>query len=213
MNEKLSIEGIHLAPPNPGNITQLIIATFPLFVVFVYLLYDASTRSDQPIYNIEGDDDEEIINAWNSTPALIPLFDMMIVFMVFEGIFMLFLSYLVVFIPRRHRLMRSYLEKGESCLGDVKFENENKSNNKCLNRCRRRRKVYGEVVYPYRTTTSSDNDTEQQSNQVEVRKRVRLYQPYSRERTTILYIQHRPLSGQPKADVVIDILASENAQH
>lgn len=49
---------------------------------------------------------------------------------------------------------------------------------------------YGYVIYSHPTV-----------EQKVVRKRVRVYQPYTRERVTILKLPNRPLSGQPKVDI------------
>eukprot|EP00546_Thalassionema_frauenfeldii_P015903 CAMPEP_0178896390 /NCGR_PEP_ID=MMETSP0786-20121207/1140_1 /TAXON_ID=186022 /ORGANISM="Thalassionema frauenfeldii, Strain CCMP 1798" /LENGTH=322 /DNA_ID=CAMNT_0020566775 /DNA_START=279 /DNA_END=1245 /DNA_ORIENTATION=+ len=184
----LSQEKVRLAPASVSNICQIVIATVPLLGVLVYLLYEAAIRPNQPIYQVEGDDNVVIEEAWEQTPPLIPIFDMVVVFLVFEGIFMLLYSYTIIFIPRRRRLMESYLQMNESSLGDVTIDD----------RARCNRIIYGYVEYAIRGG--------------KVRKRVRLYQPYSRERVTVLRLQNYHFSGQPKTDVVIDILAAEAAR-
>jgi hypothetical protein len=180
---------------NSGNVTQAILATLPLLGLFVYFLYEAAIRPNQPIYALgDVDDEAAIADAWDQTPPMIPLFDMMIVFLSFYGLFAIFLAYMLIFIPRRRKLLRSYLERGETCLGDVTFDDKTSAI------CSAQNARYGEAVYAY-------------PNEVHwtVRKRVRLFQHYSRERVTIARLSNRPFSGQPKSDLQIDLQASKAA--
>jgi hypothetical protein len=179
-----------------GNASQLVLATLPLLGVFIYFLYEAAVRPNQPIYalGVDVDDDVAVSEAWDETPPMIPLSDMIPVFLSFQGVFTIFFLYLLIFIPRRRTLLRSYLEKGETCLGDVVYDD------KTPGLCASRANQYGEVVYAYPNTTAWT-----------VRKRVRVYQHYSRERVTILRLLNRPFSGQPKADIQIDLQSSKAA--
>jgi hypothetical protein len=178
-----------------GNVAQAYLATLPLLAVFAYFLYDAAVRPQQPIYAVTGDDDVAIGEAWEETPPMIPLIDMIPVFLSFQGVFLILFVYLTVFIPRRRKLIRSYLEKGEGSLGDVVYKE------KPPGLCSLRPTQHAEIVYAYPNTTNWT-----------VRKRVRVYQHYSRERVTILRLLNRPFSGQPKSDLQIDLQSSKGAK-
>ena len=179
-----------------GNVAQAYLATLPLLGVFVYFLYDAAVRPQKPIYSVTGDDDVAIGEAWEETPPMIPLIDMIPVFLCFEGVFLILFVYLTVFIPRRRRLIRSYLEKGESSLGDVMYEE------KSPGLCSLRSTQHADIIYAYPNTTNWT-----------VKKRVRVYQNYTRERVTILRLLNRPFSGQPKSDLQIDLQSSKGAKN
>lgn len=179
-----------------GNARQAVVATLPLLGVFIYFLYEAAVRPNQPIYTLDPDVDDDIsVNeAWEATPPMIPLIDMIPIFLSFQALFTLLFAYLIIFIPRRRTLLRSYLEKGETCLGDVIYDDNTSG------LCSNRTSQYGEAEYAYPNTTAWT-----------VRKRVRVYQHYSRERVTILRLLNRPFSGQPKSDIQIDLQASKAA--
>ena len=178
-----------------GNCSQAVVSTLPLLALFVYFLYEASTRPSEPIYALQGDDDVAIEEAWEDTPPMIPLIDMIPVFLSFQGVFSILLVYLTVFIPRRRRLIQSYLEKGESSLGDVIYKDSPPG------LCSLRSTQYAEIIYSYPNSTDWT-----------IRRQVRVYQHYSRERVTILRLLNRPFSGQPKSDLQIDLQSSRAAK-
>ncbi|KAI2513522.1 hypothetical protein MHU86_996 [Fragilaria crotonensis] len=178
-----------------GNSGQAVVATLPLLAMFIYFLYEASVRPSEPIYALQGDDDVAIEEAWEETPPMIPLIDMIPVFLSFQGVFSILLVYLTVFIPRRRRLIRSYLEKGESSLGDVIYKESPPE------LCSLRSTQHAEVIYAYPNSTDWT-----------IRKQVRVYQHYSRERVTVLRLLNRPFSGQPKSDLQIDLQSSRAAK-
>ena len=178
-----------------GNSCQAVVATLPLLAMFIFFLYEASVRPSEPIYALQGDDDVAIEEAWDDTPPMIPLIDMIPVFLSFQGVFSIVLVYLTVFIPRRRRLIRSYLEKGESSLGDVVYEETPPG------LCSLRSTQHAEIIYAYPNSTDWT-----------IRKQVRVYQHYSRERVTILRLLNRPFSGQPKSDLQIDLQSSRAAK-
>ena len=178
-----------------GNFSQAVVATLPLLAMFIYFLYEASVRPREPIYALQGDDDVAIEEAWEDTPPMIPLIDMIPVFLSFQGVFSILVVYLTVFIPRRRRLVRSYLEKGESSLGDVVYKEASSG------LCSLRSAQYAEIVYAYPNSTNWT-----------IRKQARVYQHYSRDRVTILRLLNRPFSGQPKSDLQIDLQSSSAAK-
>jgi hypothetical protein len=96
--------------------------------------------------------------------------------------------YTIVFIPKRRHLVGRYLAEGELCLGDVVYD----KNSRVCGGLRE----YGYAIYAH------------PNRQKLVRKRVRVYQNYTRERVAILRLPNRPLSGQCKIDLEIDLLAA-----
>ena len=178
-----------------GNFSQAVVTTLPLLAMFIYFLYEASVRPTEPVYALQGDDDVAVAEAWEDTPPMIPLIDMIPVFLSFQAVFSILVVYLSVFIPRRRRLIRSYLEKGESSLGDVVYKISPPGF------CSLRSTQYAEIVYAYPNSTNWT-----------IRKLARVYQHYSRERVTILRLLNRPFSGQPKSDLQIDLQSSVSAK-
>eukprot|EP00934_Nitzschia_sp_Nitz4_P005609 Nitzschia sp. Nitz4//scaffold50_size126154//99087//100076//NITZ4_003698-RA/size126154-processed-gene-0.156-mRNA-1//1//CDS//3329553737//5599//frame0 len=94
----------------------------------------------------------------------------------------------MLFIAKRRHLIGRYLTEGETSLGDVIYD---KSSRKCGGF-----HDYGYALYAHPHQRKL------------VRKRVRIYQQYTRERVTILRLPNRPLSGQPKVDLEIDLNAA-----
>lgn len=170
------------------GVCQLVIASLPLFVLFVYFLFSAYQRPFEERYQPEiyEIDDDVTLKEKMSNP-LIPLFDMMMVMLAFQVIFTIFLFYLVIFIPRRHALIKSYLsgDQTETMLGDVIFKDGK-------GMCDGNRN-YGTVVYGH------------PQSQGLIRKQTRIYLPYTRERTTIIKLMNRPYSGQPRSDLEHDM--------
>ncbi|KAL3903374.1 MAG: hypothetical protein SGILL_010468 [Bacillariaceae sp.] len=156
------------------------LATLPFLLVLIYFFYTAATRPYY--YSQQIADDEE---------PLLCLMDILAVFLAFHVLWTLFLAYLVWYIPKRRRFLGRYLSEGETSLGDVVFdESSRRTIGKC---CRLNYADYGFAVYPH-----------PQKQQI-VRKRVRVYQTYTRERVTILRLPDRPLSGQPKMEIEMDL--------
>lgn len=178
-----------LLAPQQGSITHFIVTTLPLFGLLAYFLYEAWDRPNALIYQIGDDYTEDQMNAANAEiGSMIRLFDILIVFLVFHFLWTLFGIYVAVFIPKRRHLVGKYLSEGEEVIGDVLYD---KTSRTCTTF-----QDYGYAVYPHPTKKTL------------IRKRVRVYQPYTREKITILRLPKKPLSGQAKIDIEIDLSAA-----
>jgi hypothetical protein len=165
------------------------VSTIPLLGILIYFLYEAWTRPNEEIYQL-GDDftDDQFNAAKEASGTLLQLHDILIVFLSFHVLWTLFAIYIVVFIPKRRHLIGRYLSEGEEVLGDVIYD---KNSRTCTTF-----QDYGYAVYPHPTQKTL------------IRKRVRVYQPYTRERITILCLPNKPLSGQAKIDIEVDLNAA-----
>jgi hypothetical protein len=185
------------APASLTRVAQIILASLPLLGVFIYFLYSAITRPYKPIYTLSEDtqDDAVIQEAFDETGPLIPLRDMIISFLVFEGLWLWLGMWCLVFIPKRRALMASYLESGETMLGDVVYKAP--LGGWLARMCCCGGANYASIEYSYPNSSSWW-----------IKKRVRVYERFSREKITIVKLLNSPYSGQPKADVEIDVKTS-----
>ena len=180
-----------------GSIIQFILVTIPFLIVLLYFLYLASKR---PAYynnnnnNNNNSDDE----------SLIRLFDMLCIFLSLLMCWMIFTIYIIIFVPKRRHLIGKYLKddgSSISTIGDVIYNETSSHGGGGLLCCGRRLKLssnkYGYAVYSH----PNNNDGRM------IRKRVRVYQYYTREKITILLLPNRPLSGQAKVCVYAYMLA------
>lgn len=162
------------------TILRFFLSTLPFLAVLVYLLYMAALR---------GNADED--DAPNDDPF--SLMDTMIVFLSFHVFWTLFAVYLLVFVPKRRYLLDRYLREGERTIGDVIIVDEP---SKKLGLRFLSFRQYGTAIYSHPTQIDPP---------MVVRKKVRVYQPYTRERLTIITLPNRPKSGQAKIDIEIDL--------
>jgi hypothetical protein len=175
---------------------QLKLATLPLFLVLLYFLLAAAIRPSKAIYHIPSNinDDAYIKMIMQETGHLIALYDMLLVFLFLTAFWCSLALYILVFVPKRRDLLLLYQVEGETVIGDVYYE-ENKH---WFSRFR----DFGYAIYPHPTRKG-----------FVVRKRVRVFQHYTRERVAILCLPNRALSGQPKTDLEIDVAVSaENTE-
>ena len=161
------------------TILRFCLSTLPFLAVLIYLLYSAVQRGNA--FQNEVNED-----------AMLSLMDIMTVFLSFHVVWTMFAVYLLVFVPKRRYLLDRYLREGERTLGDVIVEDPTKSSGpRCLIS-----RQYGYAIYSHPTKTEPP---------VVVRKKVRVYQPFTRERIQIIRLPNRPLSGQAKIDIEIDL--------
>mmetsp|Transcript_29295 Transcript_29295/g.79294 ORF Transcript_29295/g.79294 Transcript_29295/m.79294 type:complete len:349 (+) Transcript_29295:103-1149(+) len=163
------------------TILRFCLSTLPFFAVLVFLLYKAVQRgydADRGYAN-EGYD------------SFFSLMDSTSVFLSFHVVWSLFAMHLLVFLPKRRYLLDRYLREGETTLGDVVVQDPTKKSKGMFSL-----RNYGYVIYMHPTKVDPP---------MIVRKKVRIYQPWTRERTTILRLPNRPLSGQAKTDIEIDL--------
>jgi hypothetical protein len=178
-----------LAEKSSGSLLQFILATVPLLGVLIYFLYEAWERPSKAIYQLADDyTQEEWEWASEETGPLISLMDMLIVFLTLLLMWTMFAVYVVVFIPKRRHLIGRYLEEGQVVIGDVHYDRTSRMCGSYHD--------YGYAIY------AIPNDRKL------VRKRVRVYQGYTREKIAILLLPNRPLSGQAKVDLEIDLMAA-----
>jgi hypothetical protein len=163
-----------------GSLIRFNLATVPFLLVLMYFLYVATQR---PYYYSQQDEDDD--------EPLMCLMDVLVIFLSFHVLWTLFLAYLVFYIPKRRRFLGRYLSEGETTIGDVIYDESSRLS--ILGRCRLNYSDYGYAVYPHPDKMQI------------VRKRVRVYQPYTRERVAILRLPNRPLSGQPKMEIEMDL--------
>jgi hypothetical protein len=199
-----------------GSIFQLFCTTAPFLVVFTYFLYLAAVRPNLVVYSVADgiDDDVYLQQLYEEAGSVIALMDMLHIFLTVLTVWSALAIYLKMFVPRRRALVKDFMERGTSVVGDVMYDNRNI-------RCRFSK--YAFVVYPHpnqdevrqtlqksnhMTTPMSDEQNPSTSelppSQWMVRKRVRTYQPYTREIVSILILPDRPFSGQAKGDLEID---------
>jgi len=179
----------HLLAEKRGSTTHFVCTTFPLVAVLVYFLYEAWRRPSKAIYNLpNGYSAEDFAAAADESGRLISLMDMMLVFLCLLFLWTIFAMYVIIFVAKRRHLVGRYLSEGEATIGDVLYDKTSRS-------CRRFQD-YGYCIYKHPSQAKV------------IRKRVRVYQAYTRERVTILRLPNRPLSGQPKADLEVDLSAA-----
>ena len=164
-----------------GSVVQFILVTLPFAAVLIYFLYLAYRRPTLPIYNLPyGYSDDEWNTANEETGTLIRMIDMLTIFLSLLVFWTMFTVYIMYFVPKRRRLIGSYLQIGESTVGDVLYDENTRG---C---CGRVSNDYGYAVYSH-----------PDGNRL-VRKRVRVFQRYTREKIAIILLPNRPLSGQAR---------------
>jgi hypothetical protein len=147
------------------------------------------------VYNVDDKNDEaEMEEALREAGAIIALSDMMGCFLAFLALFSMLAVYLWLFVPKRRQLMQSFLNDGKTVIGDIFYEASSSSNRYASF------SKYAFVMYPHPN----------EPKKLLVRKRVRCYQHYTRERVTILVLPYHPFSGQPKTDIEMDLAASDD---
>lgn len=183
---------------NPrGSVLQFAAATLPFLVLIVYFMYEAALRPSKPLYDLDDAVDEDTWNkARDESGDMIPLADMVTCILVLFGAFSTLAVYIIVFVPMRRGLMKRYLEDGQVVLGDVDYKEERGTCD-----CRFLAN-YAFVSYSHPEVGDSQL----------IRKKVRVYEYFSKEKTTILYLPGKPYSGQPKSDVEFDLAASSDAR-
>jgi hypothetical protein len=177
-----------------GSGWQFLLATLPFLALFIYFLVLAAMRPSMHVYNLANANDEaEMEEALREAGAIIALSDMMGCFLAFLGLFSMMAVYLWIFVPKRIELMKSYLETGQTVIGDIFYEGS--SNHRYGSFSKYAFAMYAHPHEPKRLL---------------IRKRIRIYQHYTREQVTILVLPYYPFSGQPKTDLEMDLAASDD---
>jgi hypothetical protein len=163
-------------------IIQFITATLPLFFLLLWFLYSAPARLKSSCYDaVDFADNEEVASYIEECSKFIPLEQFVIIFLLAEFGWIFLAMYLTFYVPRRHDLVNEYLVRGETVIGTVYFSR--KKYGLSLS-------SYGHVVY--------DHDSKR------IRRKVHVYERYTRELSAILRLPGLPHSGQPKLDLEID---------
>lgn len=168
---------------------HFVASTVPFFILLLWFLYSTSRRSRVNCYiNAEAVNDDASAAALDEECSqYVPLKQFVWIFMSLEFLWALMVGYLSYYIPRRHALVDQFLTEGETVIGDVHYK---------------RRKFlgvlpglssYGNVIYrhPDDATTL-------------LKRKVRVFERYTRERAAVVYLPGHPYSGQPKMDLEID---------
>lgn len=160
-------------------IVQFIAATIPFFVLLLWFVIAAAWRSKTPCYQNDANGNES-----QECGKLVPLKQFIYVYLAVEFCWMLLAVYLTFYIPRRHNLVETYLTQGETVIGDVYFNRKKRGFVSLTS--------YGHAVYPHPSDTKM------------IRRKVQIFERYTRERAAIVYLPGMPCSGQPKVDLEID---------
>lgn len=172
--------------PSRGSSSQFILTTLPLLAVLVYFLFLAWDRPSKAVYNLPDNYTQDQLDAAvEASGTFVSLMDILGVNLFLHVLWTIFAVYVTSFIPKRRHLVGRYLAEGEVTMGDVIYDKSSRSCGGFHD--------YGYTLYVHPTQRKL------------VRKRVRVYQPYTRERVAILRLPNRPLSGQAKIDLEIDL--------
>ena len=165
------------------SVVQVLVSTIPLFALLVYFLVEAFFRSLDAPY--QGEPFEEGVYSWN-----IRLIDMIISYMIAAFLWTWMAVYMSFFIPRRHSLVYKYLREGIPVLGDVFYKGK-----AC---CTLRH--FGRLIYQH---------PEMDVYPVHITRTARVFERYTREKTTILVLPGAAYSGLAKDDVEVDQMVIE----
>jgi len=207
--------------------SYLFLSTSPFAVLFGYFIYLAYERPLRPVYHLDDLDDDYVLQQILNDPYHeISLMELLISFSSFFALWSILAVYLALFVRKRRNLIMEYVQKDSGVievLGNVYFENPSSSYNNCSGRCINADYAYVTYEYPkfdtengmgkkvaskYRQEKGADSDSLQM-----VEKQVRTYHPHHRERVSILILPNLPFSGQPKADVEMDVKTHHNSTY
>jgi len=172
---------------------HLIFSTTPFLALFCYFLYAAYNRPNL------------LQNAayYDQDVTVIPLMDILHTTLITLVFWVWFAIYTGVFVRRRRRLMKSYLENasdgGEAIelVGDVYYDSPSGICCKLIDKF-----SFADIAY---VTYRHPNGKADDGSARYVEKKIRTYYPYHRENVTVLVLKDFPLSGQPKLDVERDV--------
>lgn len=177
-----------------GSILQFFVMTIPLFGVYCYFLYLAVTRPD-----IADPENEKFYE------PRIRLTDILYVYLTTWVLYATLTIYMLWFVSKRRRLSKRYEKEGIVVLGDVLYDDENHYGPcEWIANYIFRTNDYGYVVYDLEKVASHPACDYKGKLEGTVRKKVRVYYRYPRERVSILVIPKYPYSGQPKIDLEAD---------
>ena len=179
-----------------GSVLQFVVMTIPLFGVYCYFLYLAITRP-----NIADPNNEQF-----SEPR-IRLTDILYVYLTTWVFYATLLVYMLWFVRKRRRLSKRYQTEAIVILGDVIYDDESRygpSWCEWLVNYFCRKNDYGYVLYDLEKVANHPACNYKGTLEGMIRKKVRDYYRYSREKVSILVLPEYPYSGQPKMDLEAD---------
>lgn len=178
---------------NRSNV-KFVLASLPLAIVIVVFVIEAYRRPSKPFYNLPADitDDAAIQAAVDESGSLVPLMDMCYVVMSFCVAWACLSFYFLGYLRAREVMIENFLENGKAVLGNVVYLNRNWAFEF---------RYYGYCSYPHPDPSSSDPNDADGGTPIIIRKKVRIFEPYTREMVSILYLPGYPMSGQGKDDV------------
>mmetsp|Transcript_3023 Transcript_3023/g.6980 ORF Transcript_3023/g.6980 Transcript_3023/m.6980 type:complete len:341 (+) Transcript_3023:317-1339(+) len=197
--------------PAMSHLSQLILATLPLFVVLVYFLYCAAVRPAKNYYVYYDDDNGAQQQLVNRDEPIIELSPMLYIFLAFFILWSCGTVYMFVFVPKRHKLIDSYVTEAKTIIGDVKYSPRRNWRYLCTI-WKRFAPEYAVVSYRHPDPDADGLDTSSDNRYV-ITKKVRTYQPYSREKVSINYLPGLPRSGQPLSDIEYDYASFTETVH
>ena len=213
--------------PSTGSALQMFASTTPILGVLSYFLYLAYQRPQLERYNLADDVDDLQISSAYADP-IIALIEMLYVFLALIVSWSWMLVYLLVFIPKRRKLIKRYFDKDvKSVLGDVAYEEYNASGiTKCLSKffrcdyayvtytldrkmCDEQKAFEQNVFQAWLSGSQIDEENARSSSSnvtgVVVQRKIRTYLPFDREQVTILILPNKPRSGVPRTDIETDL--------
>jgi hypothetical protein len=197
-------------------ILQFIATTIPFAILCVWFLYSTARRPYIDCYESVDNvtDDNIAANYSENCSQYVPLKQFAIVFLLLAFLWGLLVAYLLYYVPRRHQLIREYLSHGTTVIGDVYFNRHNKMGGLCGRLLSSTQQpAYGYAVYPHNHPTTNGGTDKATAEPVLLRRQVRVFERYTRERAAIIILPGLPYSGQPKMDLEIDRDVTDLNQH
>ncbi|CAB9520182.1 expressed unknown protein [Seminavis robusta] len=178
---------------NRSNV-KFVLASAPLAVVMIFFVYEAYHRPEKPFYNIPSyvTDDAVLRKAAEDSGSFVPLMDMCYVMLSFCVAWACLAGYFLGFLAARRNIIERYLDSGKPVRGNVVYEH----------RCWAFEfRYYGYCSYQHPDPASDPNIEDLGESPIIIRKRTRIFEPYTRELVPILCLPGYPMSGQGKDDV------------
>jgi hypothetical protein len=163
-------------------IFQFVGATVPLLFLLVWFVLNAHAQLQTSCYDDKEFYDEQSLAKFEAECSkYIPLKQFVYVFVAIYFCCILLEAYILFFVPLRHALIHQYLSQGETVIGNVYYKPS--KHNLTLT-------SHGHAVYEHESTR--------------IRRKVQVFERYTRELAAILILPGLPYSGQPKVDLEID---------
>lgn len=172
---------------NDKSYLKFALASLPLAIVLIYFIVEAYFRPTLPYYNLSSSvtDDAVIRQAAIDSGSLVPLMDMVTTICSFCVAWAIAACYFLGYLGARSAIIERFLDEGKSITGNVVHEQRWWA-------CEFRHYGYASYTHP---------DPDEAKNGAVVRKQVRIFEPYTREKVPVLCLPGYPQSGQGKEDL------------